>query len=130
MTAVALNSGVQALTTMPPSCTVNSHLLHTQSTWSSKPSAYLWMTTHLGLSTQLCARRLVSVSHHRLMGTEKSKTISQPGFFGVPQTRLLHSSIKVHFEDILLPPEPSLLWADLFLKLKDSAAFEACPRKV
>lgn len=83
------------------------------------------MTTHLGQVYSVHAGLLVCSSHGWPIGTEKRKTISQFGFFGVPQAVLLCSSISVHFQGILLSPEPGFALGGLISEAEGCSGFWA-----
>ena len=80
-----LNSGQQALITVLSSCTLNARLLHTHPTQSGKHHTCLQTVTRPG---QVHQPMLARCSVCPIVDPEKQKreTISQFGFFGVPQT--------------------------------------------
>lgn len=125
-----LNSGQQALITVLSSFLLNAHLLHTHPTQSGKHCTCLQTITHLGHGYQLHARPLVSLSHSWPIETEERKIISQFGFFGVPQSVLLCSSINVHFQDILLSPESGFALGRLISEAEGYSSIRAYPGKI
>ena len=121
----ALNSGDQALTTVLSCFKLNAHLLHTHPTQSGKHRTYLQMTTHLGQVYSAARWTIGLFIHGWPIGAEKRKTISQFGFFGVPQAVLLCSSINVHLQGILLSPEPGLALGGLISEAEGCSGFWA-----